>query len=60
MQLESLLLSRDPEVIRVVQPALEKLAIDVEQIGCDDMQSTEFGNSKRGAGSLATAQQICA
>jgi CheY-like chemotaxis protein len=30
MQLESLLLSRDPEVIRVVQPALEKLSIDVE------------------------------
>ena len=30
MPLESLLLSRDPEVIRVVQPALEKLAIDVE------------------------------
>ena len=30
MQLESLLLSRDPEVLRVVQPALEKLSIDVE------------------------------
>ena len=30
MQLESLLLSRDPEVIRVLQPTLEKLAIDVE------------------------------
>ena len=30
MQLESLLLSRDPEVIRVVQPALEQLSIDVE------------------------------
>ena len=30
MPLESLLLSRDPEVIRVVQPALEKLSIDVE------------------------------
>lgn len=30
MALESLLLSRDPEVIRVLQPALEKLFIDVE------------------------------
>ena len=30
MALESLLLSRDPEVIRVLQPALEKLAIEVE------------------------------
>jgi CheY-like chemotaxis protein len=30
MQLESLLLSRDPAVIRVLQPALEKLSIDVE------------------------------
>ncbi len=30
MPLESLLLSRDPEVIRILQPALEKLAIDVE------------------------------
>jgi len=30
MQLESLLLSRDPEVIRLLQPALEKLSIDVE------------------------------
>jgi len=30
MPLESLLLSRDPEVIRVLQPALEKLSIEVE------------------------------
>jgi DNA-binding response OmpR family regulator len=30
MPLESLLLSRDPEVIRVLRPALEKLSIDVE------------------------------
>ena len=30
MPLESLLLSRDPEIIRVLQPALEKLSIDVE------------------------------
>ena len=30
MVLESLLLSRDPEVIRLLQPALEKLFIDVE------------------------------
>jgi CheY-like chemotaxis protein len=30
MPLESLLLSRDPEVIRVLQPALEKLSIAVE------------------------------
>jgi DNA-binding response OmpR family regulator len=30
MPLQSLLLSRDPEVIRVLQPALEKLAIEVE------------------------------
>src|ERR1700730_10715043 len=30
MRLESLLLSRDPEVIRVLQRALEKLSIDVE------------------------------
>jgi CheY-like chemotaxis protein len=30
MPLESLLLSRDPEVIRVLQPVLEKLSIEVE------------------------------
>ncbi|MGH9501708.1 MAG: PilZ domain-containing protein [Terriglobales bacterium] len=30
MRLESLLLSRDPEVIRVLEPVLEKLSIDVE------------------------------
>ena len=30
MQLESLLLSRDPEVIRILQPALESLSVDVE------------------------------
>src|ERR1700758_5014061 len=30
MALESLLLSRDPEVIRVLRPTLEKLAIEVE------------------------------
>ena len=30
MQLESLLLSRDPEVIRVLSPTLEKLSINVE------------------------------
>jgi ActR/RegA family two-component response regulator len=30
MPLESLLLSRDPEVVRVLQPALEKLSVDVE------------------------------
>ena len=30
MRLESLLLSRDAEVIRVLQPALEKLSIEVE------------------------------
>jgi DNA-binding response OmpR family regulator len=35
MQLESFLLSRDPEVIRVLQPALQKLAIDVEVCGGD-------------------------
>jgi hypothetical protein len=29
MPLEWLLLSRDPEVIRVLRPALEKLSIDV-------------------------------
>ena len=33
MTLESLLLSRDPEVIRVLQPALEKLSIEVEVCG---------------------------
>src|SRR5215467_3293557 len=30
MPLESLLLSRDPEVIRILRPTLEKLAIDLE------------------------------
>ncbi|MGA8867636.1 MAG: response regulator [Candidatus Sulfotelmatobacter sp.] len=30
MQLESLLLSRDAEVLRIIRPTLEKLAIDVE------------------------------
>ncbi len=33
MALESLLLSRDPEVIRVLRPALEKLSVDVEVCG---------------------------
>src|SRR3984893_1027073 len=33
MPLESLLLSRDPEVIRVLQPALEKLSVEVEVCG---------------------------
>jgi DNA-binding response OmpR family regulator len=30
MHLESLLLTRDPEIVRVLQPALEKQSIDVE------------------------------
>jgi DNA-binding response OmpR family regulator len=30
MPLESLLLTRDPEVIRVLQPALERLSVEVE------------------------------
>ena len=33
MLLESLLVSRDPEVVRVLRPALEKLAIEVEVCG---------------------------
>jgi ActR/RegA family two-component response regulator len=33
MPLESLLLSRDPEVVRVLQPALEKLSVEVEVCG---------------------------
>jgi CheY-like chemotaxis protein len=33
MELESLLLSRDPQVIRVLRPTLEKLSIDVEVCG---------------------------
>lgn len=30
MALESLILSRDPEVVRILRPALEQLAIEVE------------------------------
>jgi CheY-like chemotaxis protein len=47
MPLESLLLSRDPEVIRVLQPALAKLSIDVEvcsgaQSGAEILGSEKF------------------
>ena len=37
MTLESLLLSQDPELVRVVRPTLEKLSIDVEV--CQDARS---------------------
>lgn len=37
MTLESLLLSQDPELVRVIRPTLEKLAIDVEI--CQDARS---------------------
>ena len=37
MTLESLLLSQDPELVRVIRPTLEKLAIDVEV--CQDARS---------------------
>ena len=37
MTLESLLLSQDPELVRVIRPNLEKLAIDVEV--CQDARS---------------------
>ena len=37
MTLESLLLSHDPELVRVIRPTLEKLAIDVEV--CQDARS---------------------
>jgi CheY-like chemotaxis protein len=47
MALESLLLSRDPEVIRVLRPALEKLSIQVEvcrgaQSGSEILSSEKF------------------
>ena len=47
MGLESLLLSRDPNVIRVLQPALEKLSIEVEvcqgaQSGTEILWSEKF------------------
>ena len=47
MQLESLLLTRDPEVIRVLGPTLEKLAIEVEvcrgaRSGNEIIQSEKF------------------
>jgi len=37
MTLESLLLSKDPELVRVIRPTLEKLSIDVEV--CQDARS---------------------
>jgi CheY-like chemotaxis protein len=47
MTLESLLLSRDPEVVRVLRPTLEKLSIDVEvcqeaRTGSDILLSDKF------------------
>lgn len=47
MTLESLLLSHDPELVRVVRPELEKLAIDVEicheaKAGADILISDKF------------------
>jgi CheY-like chemotaxis protein len=47
MALDSLLLSEDPEVVRVVRPTLEKLAIDVEicceaRAGADMLISDKF------------------
>jgi DNA-binding response OmpR family regulator len=47
MTLDSLLLSEDPEVVRVVRPTLEKLAIDVEicceaRAGADMLISDKF------------------
>src|ERR1700746_3870215 len=47
MPLESLLLRRDPEVIRVLRPALEKLSIQVEvchgaQSGSEILSSEKF------------------
>ena len=41
MNLESLLLSRDVEVMRILRPALEKLAIDV-QICQESAEATEI------------------
>ena len=47
MTLESLLLSQDPELVRVIRPTLEKLAIDVEicheaKAGADILISDKF------------------
>jgi DNA-binding response OmpR family regulator len=47
MTLESLLLSQDPELVRVIRPTLEKLAIDVEvchdaRAGSDILISDKF------------------
>jgi len=47
MTLESLLLSRDPEIVRVIRPTLEKLSIDVEvchdaRAGSDILISDKF------------------
>lgn len=47
MTLESLLLSQDPELVRVVRPTLEKLSIDVEvcqdaRAGSDILISSKF------------------
>lgn len=47
MTLESLLLSQDPDLVRVVRPTLEKLSIDVEvchdaRVGSDILISSKF------------------
>ena len=47
MTLESLLLSKDPELVRVLRPTLEKLSIDVEvcheaRTGADILISDKF------------------
>src|SRR5690349_5769798 len=47
MTLESLLLSRDPELVRVLRPTLEKMSIDVElcqeaRAGSDMLVSDKF------------------
>ena len=46
MPLESLLLSRDPEVIRVFRPTLEKLSIAVE-VGQGARSGSEILSSER-------------
>ena len=69
MTLESLLLSKDPEVVRVIRPTLEKLSIDVEicneaRAGADILITDKFDaiivdcdDLKRGPGRAARPQK---
>ena len=69
MTLDSLILSKDPELVRVIRPTLEQLSIDVEicheaRAGADILITDKFDavivdcdDSERRTGSLAGSAQ---